>query len=187
MYDKYRIVESIASSVSQYKLYCDRVYRYTPIWGKTRVNDHHYTAGSQYLTHPFNSLRPRQNGRRFPDDTFKRTFLNETIRISTKSSLKFVYKGLINNIPALVLIMAWRRPGEKPLSEPMMVSLPTHICVARHQRFNIIISIRSLQIEHYDIAYNDICVCVCGWVGGQKEVYSTIPGTRCCLIMAAMK
>ena len=26
---------------------------------------------------------------------------------------------LINNIPALVLIMAWRRPGEKPLSEPM--------------------------------------------------------------------
>ena len=25
--------------------------------------------------------------------------------------------------------MAWRRPGDKPLSEPMMVSLPTHICV----------------------------------------------------------
>ena len=25
----------------------------------------------------------------------------------------------INNIPALVQIMAWRRPGDKPLSEPM--------------------------------------------------------------------
>ena len=33
----------------------------------------------------------------------------------------------------LVHIMAWRRPGDKPFSEPMMVSLPTHICVARPQ------------------------------------------------------
>ena len=45
-----------------------------------------------------------------------------------KISLKFVPKDRINNIPALVQIMAWRRPGDKPLSEPMMVSLPTHIC-----------------------------------------------------------
>ena len=29
--------------------------------------------------------------------------------------------------------MAWRRPGDKPLSEPMMVSLLTHICVTRPQ------------------------------------------------------
>ena len=36
-------------------------------------------------------------------------------------------------IPALVQIMAWRRPGDKPLSEPMMVSLLTHICVTRPQ------------------------------------------------------
>ena len=33
----------------------------------------------------------------------------------------------------LVQIMAWRRPGDKPLSEPMMVSLPTHVCVTRPQ------------------------------------------------------
>ena len=39
----------------------------------------------------------------------------------------------INNIPALVQIMAWRRPGDKPLSEPMMFSLPTHICITRPQ------------------------------------------------------
>ena len=32
--------------------------------------------------------------------------------------------------------MAWRRPGDKPLSEPMMVSLPTHICVTRPQWVN---------------------------------------------------
>ena len=32
--------------------------------------------------------------------------------------------------------MAWRRPGDKPLSEPMMVSLMTHICVTRPQWVN---------------------------------------------------
>ena len=37
----------------------------------------------------------------------------------------------INNISALVQIMAWHRPGDKPLSEPMMVSLLTHICITR--------------------------------------------------------
>ena len=57
----------------------------------------------------FNTLRPRQNGRRFADDTFKRIFLNENVRISIKISLKFVPKGPINNNPALVQIMAWRR------------------------------------------------------------------------------
>ena len=80
-----------------------------------------------------NSLRPRQNGRNFADDTFKCIFLNENISISIKISLKFVPNGPINNIPALVQIMAWRRPGDKPLSEPMMVNLPTHICVTRPQ------------------------------------------------------
>ena len=44
--------------------------------------------------------------------------------------------GPINIIPALVQIMAWRRPGDKPLSEPMMVSLLTHICVTRPQWVN---------------------------------------------------
>ena len=33
--------------------------------------------------------------------------------------------------------MAWRRPGEKPLSEPTMVSLPKHICVIRPQWINM--------------------------------------------------
>ena len=35
-------------------------------------------------------------------------------------SLKFTPKDSINNIPALVQIMAWRRSGDKPLSEPML-------------------------------------------------------------------
>ena len=81
----------------------------------------------------FNTLRPRQDGRHFPNDIFKCIFLNENVWISI--SLKFVPKGPINNIPALVQIMAWRRPGDKPLFEPMMVSLLTHIWVTRPQWF----------------------------------------------------
>ena len=80
-----------------------------------------------------NILRPRQNGRHFPDDFFKRIFLIENVWIPIKISLKFVPKGPINNIRGLVQIMAWRRPGDKPLSEPMIVKLPAHICVTRPQ------------------------------------------------------
>ena len=67
------------------------------------------------------TLRPRQNGRHFPD-IFKWIFLNENAWMSIEISLKFVPKGPINKLPALVQIMAWRRSGDKPLSEPMMVS-----------------------------------------------------------------
>ena len=76
-----------------------------------------------------NTLSARQHGRHFPDDILKCIFLNENVWISIKISLKFVLKGLINNIPALVQIMAWCRTGDKPLYEPMLVSLLTHICV----------------------------------------------------------
>ena len=91
----------------------------------------------QHLINHFNTLRPRQNGRRFPDDIFKCIFLNENAWISIKISLKFVPRGPINNIQALVQIMAWRRPGDKPLSEPMMISLLTHKCVTQPQWVNI--------------------------------------------------
>ena len=84
----------------------------------------------------FNWLRPRQNGRHFTDDFFKCIFLNENIQFLIKISLKFVPKGLINNILALVQIMVWHRPGDKPLSEPMIFSLPTHKCFARPQWVN---------------------------------------------------
>ena len=79
-----------------------------------------------------NTLMPRQNGRHLPD-IFKCIFLNENVWISFQISLKFVRKGSINNILALVQIMAWRRLGDKPLSEPMMIRIPTHICVTRPQ------------------------------------------------------
>ena len=37
----------------------------------------------------------------------------------------------VDYIPALDQTMAWHRPGDKPLTESMMVSLPTHRCVTR--------------------------------------------------------
>ena len=87
----------------------------------------------------FYTMRPRQNGLHFPDDTFKIIFLNENSLISIKISLKFVPKGPINSIPASVQIMAWCWPGPKPLSETMLVSLLTHICVTRLQWVNIVL------------------------------------------------
>ena len=83
-----------------------------------------------------NTLRPRQNGCHFPNNIFKSNFLNENVSISIMISLKFVPKGSVNNIPALVQIMASCRPGDKPLSEPVMIILLTHICVAWSQWVN---------------------------------------------------
>ena len=80
-----------------------------------------------------NTLRPRQDGLYFVDDVLKCIFLNENMWISLKSPLKFIPRGPFNNIPALVQIMACRRPGNKPLSESMLVFVPTHICVTRPQ------------------------------------------------------
>ena len=80
-----------------------------------------------------NTFRPRQDGRHFADDIFTCILFKENCCILIKFSLKYVRKGPIDNNPALAQIMAWRRSGDKPLSEPMVVSLLTHICVTRPQ------------------------------------------------------
>ena len=87
-----------------------------------------------------NTLRPRHNGRCFPDDIFKCIFLTENVWILNTISLKFVRKGPKSNNPELVQIMAWRRPGDKPLSEPMMVRFPMHLCITRPQWVKSVIS-----------------------------------------------
>ena len=80
-----------------------------------------YLGSSTFGINEFDTLRPSQNGRYFTDDTFSRIFVNENVRISINFRLNLP-KDPINNIPALVQIMAWRRPGDKPLSEPMMIT-----------------------------------------------------------------
>ena len=66
------------------------------------------------------TLRPGQDGRHFADDIFKCIFFNKDLSISIKISLKFVPNGPFNHIPPLVQMMSWRRPGDKPVSEPSM-------------------------------------------------------------------
>ena len=90
---------------------------------------------------------------------------------SNWNSLKFVPKGPINNIPALVQIMAWRRSGEKPLFEPMMVNLLTHICVTRPQWVNVMFPMWTGYVVIWSyhapwwatssVLVNDVFLCTC--------------------------
>ena len=110
-----------------------------------------------------NTLRPRQDGRHFADDNFARIFVNENWCNLIKFSLKYVGKGPIDNNRALVQIMAWRRSGDKPLSEPMMVRLPTHICVTRPQWVNeqqgSVVLLDSARVSH-SFCFRDIVVII---------------------------
>ena len=94
------------------------------------------------------TLKPRQHGWHYPDDIFKCIFLDENVIIPIDISLKFVPQVPINKIPALIQIMALRRPGDKPLSEPMMVNLLTHICGTRPQWIN--------AIRHFNSFFSNI-------------------------------
>ena len=103
-----------------------------------------------------NTLRPRQNDRHIADGILKCIFLNENVWISLKISLKFVPEVRINNIPALVQIMAWRRQGDKPLSEPMVDNLLMHMHIngpqwVKSMIFKLIIQNSSLG-THCEIA-----------------------------------
>ena len=69
----------------------------------------------------FNTLRPKQMA-----TVFTATNSNENVWISVKISLKFVPGGPINNIQVLVQIMAWRRPGDELLFDPMMIYWRIH-------------------------------------------------------------
>ena len=89
----------------------------------------------------------------FPDDISNAFYWMKICEFSIKISLNFVPNGPINNIPALVKIMAWRRSVHKPLSEPMLVSLLTHICVTRPQWDIVLEQILNLQKTPIPHAY----------------------------------
>ena len=75
--------------------------------GDNRPNNDHHEVGRSHLLNP---LRPRQNGRPFRRRHFRTHFWGWNNSIPIEISRKFVPRGPINNIPALVQIMAWRRP-----------------------------------------------------------------------------
>ena len=97
---------------------------------------YHSSEGRRPDANLFNTFRPRQNCCDFMNDIFECIFLNENVWIMIKMSLEFVPKGQIHNIPAMVQIMTWCHPGDKPLSDPMMVSLLTQLCVTRPRWVN---------------------------------------------------
>ena len=111
------------------------------------VNTETLKQSSWYMTRKIgahilclNTLRLRQNGCHFSDNIFNCIFLNENAWNLIKIPMKFVPKYPVKNIPALVQIMAWRRPGDKPLWWPYdnqwWPSLPRHICITRLQWVN---------------------------------------------------
>ena len=67
------------------------------------------------------SSPPGQNGCHFADDIFECIFVNEKLCILIKISLKFLPKAPIDYKSASVQVMAWRRPGDKPLPEAMLI------------------------------------------------------------------
>ena len=81
--------------------------------------------------------------------------------------LKFhwnLFKGAFNNIPALAKIIAWHRPGDKPLSEPMLVSLLAHTCVTRPQ-WTQVLQISVVHNTHFSSDMNTspmMTICQCG-------------------------
>ena len=97
----------------------------------------------------------------FADDIFKCIFLNGSVWILIKISLKFQVVPKVNNIPALVQIMAWYQPGDQPLSEPIMVSLLMHICVTWPQWINSTYHFFSVPV-HKQSQYH-ACWCPVSW------------------------
>ena len=77
-----------------------------------------------------NLSSPGQNDRHFAGDIFKYIFANEMFCIFIRISLKFVPKGPIDNNLTLFFLMAWRRIGDKSLSESMLTEF-TDACM-RH-------------------------------------------------------
>ena len=70
-----------------------------------------------------NTLRPRQNDRQFLDDILKCIY-------------KFRFHWRLFPRVQLTIFQHWHWPGDKPLSETMMVSSQTHMCVTRPEWVN---------------------------------------------------
>ena len=126
----------------------------TELYGAQLLIYRHQCGIQKHPPMDLKTLRPRQNIRHFPDDIFKCIFMNENLWIAIDISLKFVPKALINNILALVEIMAWRRPGDKPLSETMMVRLLTDICVTRSEWVNGTLTVIWCRVTHEIYIYS---------------------------------
>ena len=106
-------------------------------------------------------------------------FLSQTDQINiyicspSLFSLEYFFLSIrrtINNIPAMAQVMAWCRLGDKPLSEPMMVSLLTQICVTRPQK------VKNTRIKNLSISADidfEQRINVCGVCNSNNYAYQT--------------
>ena len=138
-----------------------------PMWNWHQVprvcaafsTEYHRVSRDRHILHHcwfpmlLNTLRARQYGYRFPNDIFKCIFVNENVLILIEISLKFVPKVQINDIQALVQIMAGCPLGDMPLSGPVTVSSLMHICVTRPQWVHTIFEhlLRDIIITEYSL------------------------------------
>ena len=113
------------------------------------LNMNDYVGEICQVIFSLNKLKARQNGRHFANDILKWIFFIGNVYISINISLKFVPKGPINNISALFQKMAWRWLGDKPLPEPMMVSVLTHICVTTQPQWLNCVCIKRFEYRPY--------------------------------------
>ena len=117
-YTWYRYASHSANCLIRYKIYeIVNVTLDRRVWRTQEV-------APNTVEWPINTLRLGQNDHHFEDDIFKCIFLNENAWIFIQISLKFVPKSQIKNIPALVQIMAWHRPGQTSIHQYIHVLDP---------------------------------------------------------------
>ena len=97
-----------------------------------------------------NSSLPGQNSRHFVNDNFRRIFVNEMFWILIEISVNLVRKGSIDNDHALVYIMAWRRKGDKPISESVVTrNIDAYM---RHQgEMNLNTPVASMNVHRHTL------------------------------------
>ena len=114
------IAETIQMLVSKWFFWNKNIH-----WHATWVVWHQWTTyvvmvGEIHLVKQcLNSIPPGQNGRHFVD-VFRCIFVNQKCCVFDWNFTELFPKGPIENNAGLVSIMAWRRKGYKPLSEPML-------------------------------------------------------------------
>ena len=95
-----------------------------------------------------NSLNPGQNGHHFSADISRCIFLNKRF-IFFIVSLTFGLNGPNDNSPTLVSMMAWRRIGDKPLSEPMPPLSLTQKCGTRGRWINSKVQVNMVSSQEW--------------------------------------
>ena len=100
----------------------------------------------QYLTYPsFNTLRPKQNARHFPH---VQMYFPEWKCINFDLDFTEVCAYGSNQQYSSIGLTAWCRPGDKPLYEPMMISILTHMCVTWTHWVNIKALLNSIWCQN---------------------------------------